>query len=333
MIRQARERKDVFLAILGISWFWFLGVVFLTQIPAFTRQTSSSPMRSVANLIIATFTDRHRPRLDRHQLAAQGRSVGQICAGRRDPDHRLHRSISISPPPALHALAPAERASCRSRRSSRASPAGASSSIWRSSPSSPASSACRSMPSCSQARLAAARPRDRRQQHHQRHLHDGGDRPLLRSDRKADCRSAACSCLPASPMRSPPSTSASCLPQELVAYLARLLFRLLYRVEVKGLENFHEAGRARGDRRQPHLVPRRSPAVGLPAGALRFRHQHPHGQALVGEAGLPALRSAADRSRPIRWRSRSGRGGEARPQGRDLSGRPHHRHRLPDEGL
>ncbi len=33
------------------------------------------------------------------------------------------------------------------------------------------------------------------------------------------------------------------LPQELVAYLSRRLFRLLYRVEVKGIENFHAAGR------------------------------------------------------------------------------------------
>jgi acyl-[acyl-carrier-protein]-phospholipid O-acyltransferase/long-chain-fatty-acid--[acyl-carrier-protein] ligase len=33
------------------------------------------------------------------------------------------------------------------------------------------------------------------------------------------------------------------LPQELVAYLSRRIFRLLYRVEVNGLEHFHEAGR------------------------------------------------------------------------------------------
>ncbi len=35
----------------------------------------------------------------------------------------------------------------------------------------------------------------------------------------------------------------SLLPQELTAYLMRQLFRLLYRVEVKGLENFAAAGR------------------------------------------------------------------------------------------
>ncbi len=44
------------------------------------------------------------------------------------------------------------------------------------------------------------------------------------------------------------------LPQELVAYLSRRIFRLLYRVEVNGLEHFHEAGRKGGDRRQSHLA-------------------------------------------------------------------------------
>ena len=55
MIAIARERKDVFLAILGISWFWLLGVVFLTQIPLFTR-IELGANETVASLIIATFT-------------------------------------------------------------------------------------------------------------------------------------------------------------------------------------------------------------------------------------------------------------------------------------
>ncbi|TMJ37670.1 MAG: MFS transporter, partial [Alphaproteobacteria bacterium] len=55
MIAIARERKDVFLAILGISWFWLLGVIFLTQIPLFTR-IELGANETVASLIIATFT-------------------------------------------------------------------------------------------------------------------------------------------------------------------------------------------------------------------------------------------------------------------------------------
>jgi acyl-[acyl-carrier-protein]-phospholipid O-acyltransferase / long-chain-fatty-acid--[acyl-carrier-protein] ligase len=55
MIAIGRERHDVFLAILGISWFWFLGVVFLTQIPLFS-QTELGANETVASLIIASFT-------------------------------------------------------------------------------------------------------------------------------------------------------------------------------------------------------------------------------------------------------------------------------------
>jgi acyl-[acyl-carrier-protein]-phospholipid O-acyltransferase/long-chain-fatty-acid--[acyl-carrier-protein] ligase len=55
MIAIGRERQDVFLAILGISWFWFLGVVFLTQIPLFS-QTELGANETVASLIIASFT-------------------------------------------------------------------------------------------------------------------------------------------------------------------------------------------------------------------------------------------------------------------------------------
>jgi acyl-[acyl-carrier-protein]-phospholipid O-acyltransferase / long-chain-fatty-acid--[acyl-carrier-protein] ligase len=51
----ATERPDVFEAILGISWFWFVGVMMLTLLPPFTKEVlQSNP--AVANLFIATFT-------------------------------------------------------------------------------------------------------------------------------------------------------------------------------------------------------------------------------------------------------------------------------------
>jgi acyl-[acyl-carrier-protein]-phospholipid O-acyltransferase / long-chain-fatty-acid--[acyl-carrier-protein] ligase len=37
MIRYAHARKDIFLAILGISWFWLIGATFLSQFPAFAK--------------------------------------------------------------------------------------------------------------------------------------------------------------------------------------------------------------------------------------------------------------------------------------------------------
>ncbi len=55
LIEHARERWDVFYAVLGASWFWFLGTAILVQIPVFTRDVMLSN-ETVANLFIATFT-------------------------------------------------------------------------------------------------------------------------------------------------------------------------------------------------------------------------------------------------------------------------------------
>lgn len=38
MLRVIRHRKDVFIAVLGISWFWFAGSIFLTLFPIFARE-------------------------------------------------------------------------------------------------------------------------------------------------------------------------------------------------------------------------------------------------------------------------------------------------------
>ncbi len=51
----ATERRDVFEAILGISWFWFVGVMMLTLLPPFTRDVLQADA-AVANLFIAAFT-------------------------------------------------------------------------------------------------------------------------------------------------------------------------------------------------------------------------------------------------------------------------------------
>lgn len=51
----ARANRVVFLSILGISWFWFYGAVFLTQIPNFTK-VSLNGNENVATMILATFS-------------------------------------------------------------------------------------------------------------------------------------------------------------------------------------------------------------------------------------------------------------------------------------
>ncbi len=55
LMSYAQERHDVFWAIIGASWFWFLGTALLTQFPVFTRDILLAN-GTVANAFIATFT-------------------------------------------------------------------------------------------------------------------------------------------------------------------------------------------------------------------------------------------------------------------------------------
>jgi acyl-[acyl-carrier-protein]-phospholipid O-acyltransferase / long-chain-fatty-acid--[acyl-carrier-protein] ligase len=55
MIKQATSKNQVYLAILGVSWFWFIGAAILAQIPSLTRNTLGAS-EGVANLFLATFS-------------------------------------------------------------------------------------------------------------------------------------------------------------------------------------------------------------------------------------------------------------------------------------
>ena len=55
LLGYARERIDVFWAVLGASWFWFLGTIILVQFPVFTKDVLLAD-EHVANIFIATFT-------------------------------------------------------------------------------------------------------------------------------------------------------------------------------------------------------------------------------------------------------------------------------------
>ena len=55
LLGYARERHDVFWAVIGASWFWFLGTVLLVQFPVFTKDILLAN-EDVANAFIATFT-------------------------------------------------------------------------------------------------------------------------------------------------------------------------------------------------------------------------------------------------------------------------------------
>ncbi|HLY44594.1 MAG TPA: acyl-[ACP]--phospholipid O-acyltransferase [Stellaceae bacterium] len=55
ILGQARQRRDVWLAILGASWFWLVGAVFLTQIPSFAKETLGAGS-GVVTLFLAAFS-------------------------------------------------------------------------------------------------------------------------------------------------------------------------------------------------------------------------------------------------------------------------------------
>ena len=54
-IKFAQKERSVFLSILGISWFWFLGVAYLTQLPNFTKEVLKSS-ESVVTMLLAMFS-------------------------------------------------------------------------------------------------------------------------------------------------------------------------------------------------------------------------------------------------------------------------------------
>lgn len=55
LITYARSNRGIFLAVMAISWFWFLGAAYLTQFPNFSRQAFNGDA-SLVTLLLAIFT-------------------------------------------------------------------------------------------------------------------------------------------------------------------------------------------------------------------------------------------------------------------------------------
>lgn len=55
IVRMAKQSRTVFLSILGISWFWFLGATYLAQFPNYTRHVIGGSV-DVFTLTLAAFT-------------------------------------------------------------------------------------------------------------------------------------------------------------------------------------------------------------------------------------------------------------------------------------
>jgi acyl-[acyl-carrier-protein]-phospholipid O-acyltransferase/long-chain-fatty-acid--[acyl-carrier-protein] ligase len=61
IIQYSYSKKHIFLCILGISWFWFIGAAFLAEIPMLSKNIFGAN-ESVANLFLAIFLYRCRNR-------------------------------------------------------------------------------------------------------------------------------------------------------------------------------------------------------------------------------------------------------------------------------
>jgi len=55
MVNYAKSKKQVYLSILGISWFWFIGAAILAQIPSLAKDILGAD-ENVANLFLAVFS-------------------------------------------------------------------------------------------------------------------------------------------------------------------------------------------------------------------------------------------------------------------------------------
>ena len=55
IVKYTSSKNQVYLAILGISWFWFIGAAIMAQIPSLTRDTLGAD-ENVANLFLAIFS-------------------------------------------------------------------------------------------------------------------------------------------------------------------------------------------------------------------------------------------------------------------------------------
>jgi acyl-[acyl-carrier-protein]-phospholipid O-acyltransferase/long-chain-fatty-acid--[acyl-carrier-protein] ligase len=55
ILKHAHSKKQVFLSILGISWFWFIGAAFIAEIPMLSRDIFRAD-ENVANMFLAVFS-------------------------------------------------------------------------------------------------------------------------------------------------------------------------------------------------------------------------------------------------------------------------------------
>lgn len=79
LLKQTYQQKNIWMAIIGISWFWLLGSIYITQLPTFTR-VNLGGNDQVFNLMLTLFS--------------LGIGIGSIVCARLSK-HQLHLSLVI----------------------------------------------------------------------------------------------------------------------------------------------------------------------------------------------------------------------------------------------
>ncbi len=124
------------------------------------------------------------------------------------------------------------------------------------------------------------------------------------------------------------------LPQDTLRMLARIALRLAYRVEVRGLDNLAAGRRTRRHRAEPSLVPRRPAGRRLPPWLSDVRDRHSAGCALVGASASRRGRHLPDGPDPADGDQVAGEGAARGAAMRDLPRRPaQYNRRRADEDL
>jgi MFS family permease len=137
-LKLAHGNVVVFRSLLGISWMWFFGAVFLAQFPSFARDVLHGD-EQVASLLLVVFSigiGTGRAAVRDAVAPARGNRPG--AAGR----HR-HERVCHRPVPASRGLPAPAAADCRCPPSSPSRRTGACWPIWPCCRCSPASTACR----------------------------------------------------------------------------------------------------------------------------------------------------------------------------------------------
>ncbi len=327
ILRHAWQRRDVKLSILGASWFWLVGAVFLSQLPSFAKDTLGAGS-GVVTLFLAAFSI--------------GVGVGSVLCGRLMQGEISARYVPLaalgmavfsldlafasegadpaSLRPAAQAAVGHSRLPVASGRDPHLRRPPGDRDLRR-----PVRrAALRHHPAAQ--RGGGARPHHRRRQHHERAVHDrrrrghrlgaGGraahPRPLPRARRDESGRRAVD------------------LPPVAAGHLAHAgADRAAAGLPGQGAGARTSGGgrRARRHRAEPRLLSRRAACRRLSARRADVRDRHGAGGALVGAPAAGRRRNLRDGPDPANGDQVADQGGAGRPAMRDLPGRPPQRHR------